>query len=428
MSYVSSGPYALMGLLALLGGLRMGRVGSDRERIATFARAQRSDTIVKVAGPPRYSGKATLTLELTIGSRDGSPDYSFNALNEVAIGRDGSMYVRDFQTLPRTAPTVRQYDGDGRFVRRIGRSGQGPGEYNAPAGIALLPDGRIAILDASPRRINLYSSTGEFVAAWRLPLYTMTAGSGGKLGVDTAGTLYLHTSGSPRTVGEPRLGMIVRLSDRAVVLDTVLAPLSGTAAIGPYWPRAHFSESPFGYIVSAVATRYAFEILAPPATSASPRSVGSAPIPRWAPGDPVVSIRRDVPAVRLSSEEHADHVEHARGDQHSPETPRYEVPRQKAPFSELMVALDGRIWTRVAVPSERYDPPAEPNLVGRVVRPVSWREPVVYDVFEPSGVYLGQVGVPYGTTLLAMRGDTVWARITDADGVPLLRRFRIAWR
>jgi hypothetical protein len=64
---------------------------------------------------------------------------------------------------------------------------------------------------------------------------------------------------------------------------------------------------------------------------------------------------------------------------------------------------------------------------GTARAPLLWREPVLFDVFEPDGTYVGQVGFPDNTTIHAMRGDHAWGVQRDADGVESVHRFRITW-
>ena len=50
-----------------------------------------------------------------------------------------------------------------------------------------------------------------------------------------------------------------------------------------------------------------------------------------------------------------------------------------------------------------------------------------FDVFDSSGVYLGQVVGPAGldTWTMAWRGDEMVAAIEDEDGMPVVVKFRI---
>jgi hypothetical protein len=157
-------------------------------------------------------------------------------------------------------------------------------------------------------------------------------------------------------------------------------------------------------------------------------------------GDRVVSIRFKTAPVVITDAERADQTAHmnaqadAFGGTRSGPTPK--LPREKPPLRSISFDLDGRIWARISQPSERYEPPPVEPPKGRPAPPVlKWREPNVFDVFEPTGVYLGRVATPYdlqlmgrsGGEMIQARGDVVWGINRDADGVDAVRRYRIAW-
>jgi hypothetical protein len=114
-----------------------------------------------------------------------------------------------------------------------------------------------------------------------------------------------------------------------------------------------------------------------------------------------------------------------------------DIPRVKPPLQHLYVDGAGRIWVQLSqtarvnqsVPPTRA-PTGELNAARR-----RWIEPLVFDVLEPSGRYLGRVRFPdgVGDTMLgpkigfAIQGDTVWAVSYDQDEVPIVKRYRIRW-
>ena len=55
------------------------------------------------------------------------------------------------------------FDFEGRFLKAIGRKGQGPGEFARPTGAGLLPDGALAVADFDGGRIELFDAAGTFV-------------------------------------------------------------------------------------------------------------------------------------------------------------------------------------------------------------------------------------------------------------------------
>ncbi len=56
---------------------------------------------------------------------------------------------------------VRIYDAQGQFVRSLGRKGEGPGEFQAPALAGFLPPDTLVVVDNRLRRITLFTLDGE---------------------------------------------------------------------------------------------------------------------------------------------------------------------------------------------------------------------------------------------------------------------------
>ena len=73
--------------------------------------------------------------------------------NQMVVS-DGNIYILDSQQM-----VILCFDGDGRFIRKINRLGNGPQEYSRPAGIAVLKE-RISLLDGT--RIQQYDREGRF--------------------------------------------------------------------------------------------------------------------------------------------------------------------------------------------------------------------------------------------------------------------------
>ena len=62
--------------------------------------------------------------------------------------------------------TVIMLDANGTFVKAIGRSGEGPGEFNRPSYITVSPSGHVFVVGAGSGGIwsvNMFTPTGEFI-------------------------------------------------------------------------------------------------------------------------------------------------------------------------------------------------------------------------------------------------------------------------
>jgi hypothetical protein len=393
---------------------------------------QRADTVVKLAQRPLHLGVATLVEEVSIGVADGAEEYMLGDIADIALGRDGSIFALD-----RQVPVVRQYDAQGKFVRNIGRRGQGPGEMRSPSGIALTRDGRLLLWDTANWRINIYSATGDI-----LPQITTPSGSSGSSMAQYARALMVDTAGrivTRKTVFSaplaPRPTVWLRFEPNGNPIDTVYAPPSPFTTPElvasndrfrktnevPFWPQRHVAMSPLGHMIAGFPNRYAFEI--------------------HRPDGPVISVRRDVKPEPVSRQERADaRREIEEGMRQTVPTWTWsgpDIPDTKPYYSGLQVALDGRIW--VVLTSEvspragsvsmggGSGPPSRtrPSVSGPPPKPP---RPALYDVFEPDGQYLGQVQVPAKVSSVVRRGDQVWAIAYDDDDVPRIKRYRIAWK
>ena len=58
---------------------------------------------------------------------------------------------------------VLAFDLDGRFLRAVGRKGQGPGEFARPTGACLMPGGALAVADFGGHTVQVFDAGGTFV-------------------------------------------------------------------------------------------------------------------------------------------------------------------------------------------------------------------------------------------------------------------------
>lgn len=93
---------------------------------------------------------------VSIGEVDGSPDYQLYQAMDATVRTDGSIAVVNTGN-----STVAVYDRQGRFLTRIGRKGQGPGEFEVPTWIASLPGDTVVAWDARLRRLSYFDPTGK---------------------------------------------------------------------------------------------------------------------------------------------------------------------------------------------------------------------------------------------------------------------------
>lgn len=103
------------------------------------------------------------------------------------------------------------------------------------------------------------------------------------------------------------------------------------------------------------------------------------------------------------------------------------VPETKPAYRGFYFDDGGRIWVHLHVPAGKREV-GEPRSMSGVQEPmpgISWREPVVFDVFETDGTYLGEVRMPERTTVAAIRGEELWAIQRGELDEPYVVRYRV---
>ena len=381
-----------------------------------------ADTItVRTTGGSAWGDTMTLVEEVRIGTLEGADEYIFGSVRAIAVGEGGRIYVLD-----RQVPVVRAYGPDGIFLFDVGRQGGGPGEYERPDGMNVLPDGRVIVRDPGASRVAVFDADGEYLAQWRR---TKSGGfnTSRRFYADTAGYSYwmvLLEAGLPPwewTYG------LMPVSPTGQEMDTLIAPTwdfepaqvtasregSSSSSSVPFTAGVEWTFSPLGYFVGGLSTDYRIDL--------------------FKPGG-VLRIEREWTPVPVEREEAAERRERiTKGMQRQYGSWRWngpDIPDTKPPFNDVWVDYDGRIWVQVptearAIMSEE-DALEEERRTER--RPLRFVETPAYDVFAPDGTYLGHVIPPHefqdSPDPLA-RGDTVWAVVEDELEVPSVVRFRM---
>lgn len=98
------------------------------------------------------------TQQFAIGAEDGEDWELLSRVSGVAFDARDNLYVLDAGN-----NRVLVFDAKGKFVRKIGKKGGGPGELMSPVGLALTKDGYIAVTDLGRPGVSLFRNDGSFV-------------------------------------------------------------------------------------------------------------------------------------------------------------------------------------------------------------------------------------------------------------------------
>lgn len=408
--------------------------GADARRDAWEAEYDTiGDTIVVRTLSGGEWGPAELVEEISIGELESNrEEYLIGQISGLTVDAEGNIYAYD-----RQVPALRKYGPDGAFLATFGRQGGGPGEYaNSDGGLLALPDGRILLRDPGNARFTIYHPDGSLSEEWlgRGGFFTSTPPF-----ADTAGYVYNPViedwpEGRRPPSGDLWRWRMVRYAmdgtpvdtldipeydfERAVILlemktkDGVNRSMNGV----PFAPGFTWTMSPLGRFVAGVGSRYAID--------------------QYLPDGRVLRMERQAEPVPVGAAEKAAAEERAvanmRGMDPSWRWNGPPIPDYKPAFNTFFAGLEGRIWVLRPAPGEPIpeDELDEPRELGNGITlpPVKYREPAVFDVFEPDGRFLGTVRAPTGFSVYPQpvaRGDNLWGIVRDDLGVNTIRRFRI---
>jgi hypothetical protein len=372
---------------------------------AATAQAQPKQDTLRLNERPEWGTGLRVVEELRVGELEGAPEYTFGAIDALAVRPDGGFYVYD-----RQAVTIREYDARGRHVRLIGRRGAGPGEYAQVIGMAV-SGSRLLVWDLGNARVSVFDLIGQYVTSFRV-----TGGVWDLRGfsVDRADNVYVKVARmGRRQPGEegqwPRA--LLALSGRGALVDTITLP----AIEDPEFPLV--IERPEGMRVPFQEISFAMVLRDGRVLSAWNRTYRLA-----ITGGPV--LVREVPAASVLRDERAqweawtNHVRMEEAKRNIRHT-FPELPTRKPFFRDIWVDDDNRIWV------DRYVAASRRGSANKPGQPAyDWVEPVTFDVIDPAGRYLATLELPW-VRPLAARGRQIWGITRGQLGEEYIVRLHI---
>ena len=122
------------------------------------------------------------TTQFSIGAEDGEDWELLSRVSQVAFDKEENLYVLDGGN-----NRVLVFNPQGKFVRKFGKKGGGPGELMSPVGIAVTTTGEVAVTDLGRPAVSLFKKDGTFIK-------NLTLGEDYGFPVPTQGT-YAHPGG-----------------------------------------------------------------------------------------------------------------------------------------------------------------------------------------------------------------------------------------
>jgi hypothetical protein len=315
----------------------------------------------------------TIARHLTVGCESCDGPAQFGSILDVAVSSRGEVLV-----VNKEAPMLRRFDASGKSIWTGGPKGKGPGEFTWPDRFAFTPNGMI-VIDGGNNRVTELTASGEVVGS--TPLTSMLATSG----VNPDGNVVM---------GFDDMGRSFRIMSKPLAS----ADLRQVAKFpGSYESKAAAMAPDGGVAVILDIRKYHILRLD-------------------AQGNALAPIVRDIPQPRRTAVEEAEHQQRLSGE--------------LAQMSAIMKSQgkEGKLKAPAVPPEKRG---LEPHFMtdglrfddlGRL-----WAETMrgdetktVFDVFAPSGGYLGEVTVPMRITAFALGGRYLATGGENENGIPVV--------
>lgn len=154
-----------------------------------FAQTEKNVPIIENSEKGWWSNDNSKQLRIeeiqSIGVLEGDKDYIFAGIKDVAIDKNGNIVVCDYNDR-----CIKVFDKTGKFRFRIGRKGQGPGEFLNNVYIEINNTGKLFVLDfISNRPITKFDFDGNFLKSYPYD----AAKYGSVIHVDCEGFVYTNS-------------------------------------------------------------------------------------------------------------------------------------------------------------------------------------------------------------------------------------------
>ena len=337
----------------------------------------------------------TLTEEVVIGDRPGDTMPLLSDVSALEVDTVGRIYVLD-----RQLSALLVFDKDGRLIKRVGRAGEGPGEFRGPHGLGWDAAGRLWVVEGQGARSSLFDRNADFIET--RPRTTGFYGwvwDGMFLG---SGTMIELVFQRTDTYSQP---MLARYDSARGLVDTVPLPYTmggdnffkfefknGYSVTGiPFYPAPWYAIDPRGFIWTGHNERYELTQLS-------------------MQGDTLRIIRKEQPPVPVGQVERDSAIAALREMAQGAPFDEGRIPRVKPALERVLVSDSGYVWVITS----------DQSATG-----------TTFDVFDAEGRFLGRVTTPQRigpyrpkSPLLLRRGK-MWGVVVDEDDVPRVVRWGI---
>jgi hypothetical protein len=359
------------------------------------AKVETIDGVTYIHNPatPLHPSRAVIfEEEFTYKDTDESGEIRLFKPGRFAVDPEGKVYIEDGADM-----AIKVFDQAGKFLRAIGRRGEGPGEFASVGFMFALSDGRLLVTDFLARRTSIFGLEGQFLSGFqwkndfeRIYLvsdssYTLEEGIYGK---DKPERWIQTISFSGRELLS--FGQFSYPEFKTMRIDGGVARM----AI-PWSPASVFAGGQTRqWLYHCLSDKYEIEVYD-------------------RHGKLIRKIDRPYERVPVTSEDINEFRSRFADKPDSPAAKFYEqieFPKVKSITNRMIVDSEGNLWVRT-------------NEVKRV----EGKEIAAYDIFNPDGFYDARIWLDVIPTVFA--GGKMYLMDEDeTTGMRQVKRFRIIWK
>ena len=118
----------------------------------------------------KFSPEGKLLMTLGTPGRSGNPPEALTDPTNVVTDTNGDVYVAESHTNvedPNLVGRISVFDKSGKFLRTIGKTGTGPGEFRTPHALVFDSKGRLIVADRHNHRIQILTKEGKYLGEYK---------------------------------------------------------------------------------------------------------------------------------------------------------------------------------------------------------------------------------------------------------------------
>lgn len=208
------------------------------------------------------TGAIRLIPEVTLDENTLPNDTFLESVVDMAIDPEGNLYVCDYQ-----AHDVKIINSSGKYLKSIGRAGQGPGEFQMPFNLTITKE-RLLVWELRNRRLSVLTNKGEHLKAVQVQ---MSDGWPRKLGSLPNGDFliekvrtYFGDNEKPQEchieIFSPDLELKKSMYNTNFWENKYITKPQRTNVPIPYSPKVHWDVSQDGKIIIGYSEKFFIEI------------------------------------------------------------------------------------------------------------------------------------------------------------------------